>query len=63
MLAKLCSAGLGLIPPPAKASAPDLLPSEGNAELYGPSHESFSIDISQNFSFQSPNAPVDTYQF
>lgn len=63
MLAKLCSVGLGLIPPLAKVNPPDLLSSEGNAELYGPSHKSFSIEVPQNFSFQNKNVLVDAYQF
>lgn len=61
MLAKLDSVGLGLIPPLAKASPANLLSSEGNAQLYGPSRKSFSTEIPQNFSFQSPNALVDAY--
>lgn len=53
----------GVDSPTAKASPPDLLSSEGNAELYGPSSKSFSTEIPQNFSFQSPKALVDAYQF
>lgn len=45
MVAKLCSLGLGSIPPLAEANPPSLLSSEGNAAVYGRPSKSFHAGI------------------